>query len=171
MIAPRGVWRARVLLATRLVLGAVFIYASADKILYPAAFAETIYNYQLLPLSFIPAVAVWLPWVELLLGVCLVVGVWQPGAVFTANILLLAFMGALIFNLTRGLDIDCGCFGSSQGAAGRGASTGYVLRDAFFLFMALYLAYETCAGVACSGSSLLRLRGARRGRDTVRAEQ
>lgn len=55
----------------RLLLGAVFLLASFDKILHPQAFAQTVYNYQILTDGFVNLAAIMLPWLELLLGVCL----------------------------------------------------------------------------------------------------
>jgi len=40
-----------------------------------------------------------------LLGLCLLTGVWLPGAVLAVNGLLIAFLTALVFNLARGLDV------------------------------------------------------------------
>jgi uncharacterized membrane protein YphA (DoxX/SURF4 family) len=95
---------------SRLILGGVFIYACFDKILHPAAFSKAVYNYQILPDVFINLTAIVLPWLELVLGVIFIIGIWMPGAVVMSNLLLTMFTGALLFNLARGLDISCGCF-------------------------------------------------------------
>jgi uncharacterized membrane protein YphA (DoxX/SURF4 family) len=121
----------------RLVLGGIFIWAGADKILHPAAFAQAIYNYQILPTEMINLTALILPWVEVLLGTFLVLGVWLPGSVAVANVLLLVFLGALVFNVARGLDIHCGCFSSST--EGDPATLWYLLRDMVFLSLGGYL--------------------------------
>ena len=126
--------------AARWFIAAVFIYASAPKILHPAAFARDIYNYRILPDSLINLTALGLPWLELFIGLCLLAGAWLPGAVLAANALLIAFLGSFVFNLSRGLDIDCGCFGS--GGGGPTMSTGwYLLRDVWFLAVAAFLFY------------------------------
>ncbi len=57
------------ILFSRLFLGGVFVYASIDKVLHPAAFAEVIYNYQIVPEIFINLVALILPWLEALIGI------------------------------------------------------------------------------------------------------
>jgi len=124
----------------RLVLGAVFIIASADKIYNPAGFAQAIYNYQILPDALINLTAIILPWLELLIGVFLVVGYWLPGAVTLANGLLVAFFGALVFNVARGLDVHCGCFSTST--EGDPATAWYLIRDAAFLLMGGYLFFK-----------------------------
>jgi uncharacterized membrane protein YphA (DoxX/SURF4 family) len=123
----------------RLILGGVFIYASVDKILHPAAFAEAVYNYKILPDALINLTAIILPWLELLLGIFLVSGVYLPGAIFLINILLVTFFVALVFNLARGLDIHCGCFTTSQEAPINLSMWLYVIRDGAFILLALYL--------------------------------
>ena len=123
----------------RLILGGVFIYASFDKLLHPAAFSEAVYNYQILPDVFINLTAIILPWLELIMGIMLVIGVWMPGIVVTSNFLLTAFMGSLIFNMARGLDIYCGCFSTS--ATQSSIDIWIVLRDASFLILSMYLLF------------------------------
>ncbi len=114
----------------RIILGIVFVYASYDKILHPAAFAKIIYNYQILPDELINLAAIFLPWLELTIGSLLIIGVWLPGSVFIGNILLIIFFCALMYNKARGLDISCGCFSTSEGEAPE--STLYLLRDFIF---------------------------------------
>jgi cobalt-zinc-cadmium efflux system protein len=121
----------------RLILGAVFIIASVDKIYHPAAFAQAIYNYQIIPGALINIMAIILPWLEVLLGLFLIIGLWLPGTVTLTNVLLLTFFGALVFNMARGLDVHCGCFSTS--AKGDPAAAWYLVRDAFFLLMGGYL--------------------------------
>lgn len=140
-----GPWSASAILVlcARVVLGAIFIYASLDKIAHPEAFANAIYNYQILPEPLINLTAIVLPWLELVMGVLLVLGVWQHGAVFLANVLLGVFFGALLLNLARGLDIDCGCFSSSQASDSHGSMAWYVIRDSFFMALAVFLGFQT----------------------------
>jgi uncharacterized membrane protein YphA (DoxX/SURF4 family) len=115
----------------RAALGLIFIWASIDKILHPSAFGEIIYAYQILPDPLISATAIALPWIELVLGTLLVLGFWLPGAIVLTNLLLVTFLAALIYNMIRGLDVDCGCF--STGGRGGGAMWSYLLRDLLFL--------------------------------------
>ncbi|PKN66473.1 MAG: DoxX family protein [Deltaproteobacteria bacterium HGW-Deltaproteobacteria-15] len=129
-------------LCARLILGVIFIYASIDKILHPENFAKAVYNYQILPHLFINPIAIVLPWLELILGVFLVLGLFREGSVGLVTLLLLVFLGAMAFNLARGLDIDCGCFGTGIGASGVHMGW-YLLRDALFLVPALYLFFNT----------------------------
>ncbi len=121
----------------RIILGMVFIYASYDKILHPAAFAKVIYNYQILPGELVNLSAIFLPWLELTIGSLLIIGVWLPGSVFISNILLIIFFSALMYNKARGLDISCGCFSTGEGEAPE--SNLYLLRDFSFVVIAVYL--------------------------------
>lgn len=121
----------------RLILGVIFLIASADKIYHPSAFAQAIYNYQILPGSFINIGAIILPWLEVILGLFLIIGLWLPGTVVLTNLLLATFFGALVFNVARGLDVHCGCFSTS--GEGTPATAWYLIRDAAFLLMGGYL--------------------------------
>jgi uncharacterized membrane protein YphA (DoxX/SURF4 family) len=94
----------------RVALGAVFIVASLDKIQNPEAFSTTIANYRLLPYKFINGTAIVLPWLEVITGTFLVLGVWIRANTMIVWGLLLAFSIAISQALVRGLDISCGCF-------------------------------------------------------------
>jgi len=121
----------------RLLVGAIFLAASIDKILDPGAFAQVVYNYQILPDSLINVTAIVLPSLELVLGSLLILGRWLPGTVVLANLLFLAFFSSLLFNLARGLDVHCGCFSSST--QGNPTTIWYLVRDAIFLLLGGYL--------------------------------
>ena len=136
------------ILAARLILGAVFIYASIDKILHPAAFAKVIYNYQILPGDLINITSLVLPWLELVLGLFLMIGLFREGSVCMATILMLIFLGVMIFSLARGLNIHCGCFSTSTEGTGNVSMVWYILRDGLFLIPAFYLFYRTFLGKA-----------------------
>ena len=94
----------------RVALGAVFIVASFDKIQNPEAFATTIANYRLLPYTVVNGIAITLPWLEVVTGTLLALGVWIRANTMLAWGLLLVFSFAISQALVRGLDISCGCF-------------------------------------------------------------
>ena len=129
-------------LVIRLILGAVFVYASVDKIIHPAAFAEVINKYQILPGELINLTAIVLPWLELLLGLGLIAGLWLPGASFLITVLMAIFCGALLFNIVRGLDINCGCFRTDDMPNSGAPMVWYVIRDGVFLLMSLSLFFR-----------------------------
>ncbi len=123
----------------RWILGLVFIYAGIYKIADPAAFSEAIYNYRLFPDIFINPLAVWLPWLELLAGLSLIIGIWIKGGALILSVLSLAFAVAVGTALFRGLDISCGCF-SLTGAKERIQWT-YVAQDLGLLLMGLHVLF------------------------------
>lgn len=84
--------------------------AALPKIADPPAFAHLIYNYRLLPGGLVNALALVLPWVELLAGLALILGVWKKEAAVVAAVLLLVFIVAIGINLVRDHAVDCGCF-------------------------------------------------------------
>jgi uncharacterized membrane protein YphA (DoxX/SURF4 family) len=88
----------------------MFVYASLDKIADPAGFARIVYQWQ--TVGPIPSnlVAVTLPWIELLAGLLLIVGIWKREAAAVVAVLLIVFIVAAVGVLARGIDVDnCGC--------------------------------------------------------------
>ncbi len=98
----------------QLALGVIFIAAAVSKIADPPGFAHEVYNYRLLPGGAVNAMALVLPWLEILVGLALVLGIWRQTAAGIVGLLLVLFVGALSINLARGRPIDCGCFGVSK---------------------------------------------------------
>jgi uncharacterized membrane protein YphA (DoxX/SURF4 family) len=99
------------LLIIRIILGFVFIYAGAEKISDPEAFAISISNYRLLPTAAINFFAITLPWIELVAGILLIFGIAVKENSSILFSMLLVFTAAIVISLFRGLSIDCGCFG------------------------------------------------------------
>lgn len=104
------------LLIIRLFLGFVFIYAAITKISEPEGFSQAIYNYKLLPLFLVNILAIILPWIELTAGVLLIFGISVKENSAILNGLLIIFIIAIVISLFRGLDINCGCFGTVDGS-------------------------------------------------------
>jgi putative oxidoreductase len=125
-------------LLARLLIGGLFIYASAHKIYYPLDFAAAIRNYSLLPPSWSNFVALTLPWIELGAGIFLILGIQtRPSALITTGLLGI-FLGALIYAFHIGLDIDCGCFSSSASSTGR-IGIYHLVRDGSLFLLSLFL--------------------------------
>ena len=100
--------------AGRFLLGAIFLIAGGMKIAHPADFFSDLLGFKVpLPELFLRVVAVWLPWLEVIAGLALIADFWGE----TVRPLVVGF--CLIFVLMlgqavlRGLDLNCGCFGSS----------------------------------------------------------
>lgn len=95
------------------VLAAFFVVAGISKIADPPGFAHEIHNYKMVPGALVNAMALILPWIEVVTGVALFLGIARRTAAKVLGILLLVFIAALGVNLARGHPVDCGCFGTS----------------------------------------------------------
>ncbi len=102
--------------ALALVLGGLLGYVGVAKLADPHGFAQELAGYRLLPAQANQTLAVILPWIELLCGVALVLGLWVRAAAMLSGALMLVFAAAVVTALARGLDISCGCFGTGQAA-------------------------------------------------------
>lgn len=123
--------------ASRIVLAGTFLYSGYVKIQSPLEFAGALTGYKLFPSDLIIAITYYLPWIEVALGVLLLVG-WKVRyfAAFTAGLLSL-FLIILIITYLRGIDAECGCFGM-----GGRISPLTIARDALFLVPAVFLSLE-----------------------------
>lgn len=126
------------LLFLRLVVGGGFIWAAVTKIADPLAFAQDVKNYRLVGQSLSFITAIFLPWVELIAGVCLIVGVFPRSSALLTSGLLLFFIFLVIITMIRGIDVDCGCFGTFS----RRADLWLVLEDSVWLVMSLVLLFS-----------------------------
>ena len=94
----------------QIALGLFFVVAALPKLVDPPSFAHMIYNYRLVPGAFVNVFALVMPWLELLLGLALILGVWTRTSAALVGALLVVFVAAISVNLARGNAIDCGCF-------------------------------------------------------------
>jgi len=122
----------------RVILGIIFIYASFDKIINPNQFSYALSNYKLIPDNLVNISAIFLPWAEATVGICLIAGIYEWVSVTLYNGLMLIFIAAIVISLARGLNISCGCFTSDPNAEKMTWLT--LLRDASLLIpgMAAY---------------------------------
>lgn len=135
---PGPRWWGWVLLLLRLGMAAVFIAAAVPKIQAPDLFAISILNYQMLPPWGINTLALSLPWLELVVGVCLGLGLWRRACALVMAVLMVVFMIAYASARLRGLDIACGCFEVGEESAPTSAAW-VILRDSALLIAALVL--------------------------------
>jgi hypothetical protein len=103
-----------VVLASRLALGAVFLYAAATKVPDMAGFAQDFANFRLVPPGLVPYGASAVVGIEVVLGLALATGVAARPAALAAAAMLAVFLGALAQALLRGIDLQCGCFGGDE---------------------------------------------------------
>ena len=129
--------RSVIALLCRVILGIVLIYASIDKIIHPAEFAKAIGNYNVLPFGLENLLGIVLPVLELLVGICLVLGIMIDGAAIIAGCMMVVFIIALSQALFRGIDINCGCFKVTVENGGHQVGIRRIIEDFIYLGMAL----------------------------------
>jgi uncharacterized membrane protein YphA (DoxX/SURF4 family) len=134
----------RVGVVSRIVVGAVWLVAGMLKLPDPAANVRAVRAYQLLPERVVPLVGHGLPILEILLGVCLLLGLVTRIAAVLSAVLLVAFTIGIGSAWARGLSIECGCFGGGAGPA-ENASAAYpweIARDVGLLLLSLWLVWR-----------------------------
>lgn len=124
-------------LICRLGLALVFLYASWDKVWDPAAFAQSVAQYDVLPLWAVNSLSAFLAWLELWLGLFLLLGILTRAAALWACLLMALFTGLMIYAGLTGAGYDCGCFPGQ--AEGHAAGFEAALRDAVLLAGALWV--------------------------------
>jgi len=93
----------------RFILSAIFMWSGVSKLTDPQSFAVIIAAYGLIPDSWVLSVSVFLPLIELIGGVGLLLDL--RGSLTTISGLLVLFILILGYGIWMGLDVDCGCFG------------------------------------------------------------
>lgn len=94
----------------RMALGLIFLAAAWDKIVDPAAFAKIVRNYQILPDMLVYGAAMILPWIEVVVGMCLLTGFLSRGASLSASLMMAVFLSAMAWAQYKGISTQCGCF-------------------------------------------------------------
>ena len=123
----------------RMIVGGVFVYAGALKLLDPAAFAEDIANYQAFPHWTWNLAAAIVPITEILAGLAVLTGFRRRAGAIVLGSLTIAFIGLILSVIVRGIDLNCGCFGEAVEASNVGWPL--VLRD-LGLLVAIVAAYR-----------------------------
>ena len=140
-VSRRGQIRDVVGLLARLTLAAVLLVSGAIKATDARETLVAVRAYQLVPESMVGVVAAVMPYLELALGLLLLVGLATRLAAVLSAVVLVIFIAAVISAAARGLSIDCGCFGGGgEVEPGQTAYTAEILRDVGLLVLAVYLA-------------------------------
>jgi putative oxidoreductase len=142
-------------LVLRLILGGVFIVSAIAKIWNVqvshvhgvqfshvpdlATFAQDVANYHVPPYALGNLVAITLPWIELLAGAFLAVGIWKRASAWVITAMMVVFLAAIGWALAHGYDIRCGCFGTVDA---RRVGVTALAQDAALLGMAVWLAWR-----------------------------
>jgi uncharacterized membrane protein YphA (DoxX/SURF4 family) len=134
-----------VVLVLRIALGAIFLFAGAAKVGHADQFAAQIAGFRLLPQPVVAPLAVALPYLEILLGGYLVVGLFTRTAAWFAVALLAVFDLAVASAVVRGMTVSCGCFGPNDTTVTTWAE---VARDAVFVLLAVIVALRPPGALA-----------------------
>ena len=93
------------------VIGSLFVWAGAVKLMDPASFAAAIAGFRLVPREWNNWIAIMLPPFEVLCGASLLSSFWRRAGALGIALLNLVFIVALAQGVARGLSFECGCFG------------------------------------------------------------
>jgi uncharacterized membrane protein YphA (DoxX/SURF4 family) len=124
-------------LVLRVVLGAIFLIAGAAKIGHAAYFAAQIAGFRILPSVVIAPMALILPFLEVMLGCYLILGLFTRVSAWIAALMFLLFDLAIASAVVRGMAVNCGCFGPNDATVTTWAE---VARDAVFVVLAVVVA-------------------------------
>lgn len=133
------------LLIARLLLAGVFVLAALPKIEDPVAFSASVSAFRVVGPEFSNWVALILPWLELVIGIGILIPQIKSSSGILITTLLILFIGLHISAWARGLEIDCGCFGAEQAEK----STNYlwlVTRNALLLSACLLVLSKDLKG-------------------------
>jgi uncharacterized membrane protein YphA (DoxX/SURF4 family) len=119
----------------------VWIVAGSSKIGDLAASGRAVNAYRLLPYDAATFLGAALPFLEIALGVLLIVGLATRVGAVVSVLLLVVFIAGIASAWARGLRIDCGCFGGGGDLAANQQPTYFseTIRDIALLLVAGFL--------------------------------
>jgi uncharacterized membrane protein YphA (DoxX/SURF4 family) len=98
-------------LLARLILGGVLLAAGGLKVFKPTESANAVAAYKLMPTELAHLIGYALPWLEVAIGLLLIVGFMVRPSAVLSGLIMIVFIGAIASVWARGMLIDCGCFG------------------------------------------------------------
>jgi uncharacterized membrane protein YphA (DoxX/SURF4 family) len=98
-------------LLARLILGGVLLAAGGLKVFKPTDSANAVAAYKLMPTELAHLIGYALPWLEVAMGLLLIIGFMVRPAAVLSGLIMIVFIGAIASVWARGMLIDCGCFG------------------------------------------------------------
>ncbi|MCX6439476.1 MAG: DoxX family membrane protein [Actinobacteria bacterium] len=132
-------------LLCRILLGGVLLVAGGLKAFKPSESASAVAAYKILPINLAHLMGYALPWLEIALGILLIIGLTTRLAAVVGTAIMIVFTAAIISVWARGILIDCGCFGgggevdASKAAEAQSAYLKEILRDLGLALCGTYL--------------------------------
>lgn len=103
-----------ILWVLRAILGGFFIWSGYEKMKDLSDFTQTVANYKMIDRPWDALVAYFVPCLEIVVGLALIVGVFAQGGLAILMLMLLGFSGAIAWVWHQGLNINCGCYGKGD---------------------------------------------------------
>lgn len=94
-----------------MVVSTVLVFTGLIHAAQPYYFIHTLASYRLLPADASGLLGLWLPYLQIVLGLCIGLRIAEKFALYVAACLFTIFAFAQTTVLIRGIGIDCGCFG------------------------------------------------------------
>lgn len=127
-------------LLARLVLGIALLVAGGLKVGNPRGSARAVQGYEIFPFDVAACIGYALPWVEVIVGALLVLGLFTRVNALIGTLLMAAFVVGIAQAWARGLTIDCGCFGGGGEVAAEETKYGReIARDLVFALCGAWL--------------------------------
>ncbi len=98
----------------QIAIGLILGFAGLAKIGDLQSFAVQIHNFRMVPIPVENLIAMTLPWIEVVAALALILGIESRAAAILAAALMALFTIAVAVAFARGLDIECGCFGTAD---------------------------------------------------------
>ncbi len=125
----------------RIIVGGIFLLAGLAKISDPVRFLITLRYFQSSPEIINPFLAIYVPWLEFILGLFIILGILHRTSSLMLGCLNAMFTLAILSLIIRGIEVDCGCFGllADKLKIPDMADMKAVIRNMIFIGMCLYI--------------------------------
>ena len=133
----------------RLALAGVFLYAALPKMMEPTEFAKAITNYKvsfpIIGQSYVYLVAIFMPSLEAVVAIGLLINWYKRASSVVAMAMMALFTVLILQAVLRGLNIDCGCFGTTEAAQIKANIVGWqkIAEDIGWLAAAAFVYYRS----------------------------
>ncbi len=124
----------------RIIVGGVLLTAGYLKAGNNAEARMAVQAYKILPNTLAANLGYALPWIEIAVGILILLGAFVKYSGLVAALLMAIFVIAISQAWARGLSIDCGCFGGGgKVAAGQTKYLQEIARDTGLMALGIYL--------------------------------